>query len=388
MELRLGLRVFLLTFTLLIPHSLGALYNRTIDDQYGDWDTGSQVQYTPDRAWVQGSSCRATPSAQQAHNGTWHSVSCSGPPPFVPTGVVGAPSFTLSFSGTAIYIFTIAVQPTTAEANFTLDGVSRGGYKQTYNDISGGFQYDVPVFGVNNLTAGAHTLTVDLPDYTRVNQTTFVFDYAIYSTDATSSTNPSSTGSPSPTSSSDTASASSSGRKTNVGAIVGGVIGGVILLAVIVLAALFWFRRRKRVPDTETLEKSHVTPFQVPELIAPPPSAPESSSGPSVPPSEDPPSSEGLISPREKEIAALRDEVAQLRANQTQEQVASPSIQSSVGDSLMQQVTSLRAEVDQLRANQEMSLGDLPSYTESQSPPTTSVARSSGGPSTPGFVAL
>lgn len=33
------------------------------------------------------------------HAGTWHSVSCSGPPPFVPAGVVPSPSFTISFNG-------------------------------------------------------------------------------------------------------------------------------------------------------------------------------------------------------------------------------------------------------------------------------------------------
>ncbi|KAJ3481929.1 hypothetical protein NLI96_g7327 [Meripilus lineatus] len=335
MESCLGLRVLLLTSSFLIPHSLGILVNRTIDDQYGDWSTGSQVQYTPDRAWVQGSSCRATPSAQQAHNGT------------------------------AIYIFTIAVQSTTAEVNFTIDGVPHGHYNQTY-DMPEAFQYDVPVFSMNDLTHGAHILTVDLPDYTRVNQTTFVFDYAIYSTDADPNASPTSTDTPSSLSPS-TEQASSSGRKTNVtlGAIIGGVIGGITLLAAIISAVLFWCRQRKRFLDTETQEESHVTPFQVSELNAPA-FAPDTSPGPSAPQGEVPTSSEGPMNPLEKEIAALREEVAQLRANQTQAQVASPSRQHSVGESLKQLVASLRAEVDQLRANQELSRDDLPTYSELQ----------------------
>ena len=62
---------------LVIPPVLTLLQNVTIDDEYGDFQTGVKPTYLEvgGCGWKQGSKCTdcfAQPDASQAFNGTWH----------------------------------------------------------------------------------------------------------------------------------------------------------------------------------------------------------------------------------------------------------------------------------------------------------------------------
>lgn len=237
--------------------------------------------------------------------------------------------------------------------------------------------------------------------------------------DSTNTTSVESSTTPNPTKAS-----SSSSRKTNAGAIAGGVVGGVILLVALVLGGLFCVRRRRshriastRVPEEkDTKTEPHITPFISTPRGVPVATSRSSSPAPPVLLSEkrslttggndgqsltpDPPSSvdpdsaslheqisilraelEALRnrgaassqaptssaetrSSRDKEIAILREEVAQLRADRTQEQTPSPPSSATLNEGLLRELSSLRAELEQMRMQQEVSqYGELPRYT-------------------------
>lgn len=72
--------------------------NVTIDDQFGDQETGFQVIYQPDGMWQQGSNCTTcllAPNVTAAYDYTWHDSTWIGQAaePF---------SFTLLFNGERI----------------------------------------------------------------------------------------------------------------------------------------------------------------------------------------------------------------------------------------------------------------------------------------------
>ena len=81
------------------------------------------------------------------------------------------------------------------------------------------------------------------------------------STSSTSSTSMSSTSSGSASPTATTAPTTHTSKKTNVGAIVGGVVGGVCGAVLLLLALLFWYRRRKaqrRPPSAQFRQPSPV----------------------------------------------------------------------------------------------------------------------------------
>ncbi|KAI0792655.1 hypothetical protein C8Q75DRAFT_713837 [Abortiporus biennis] len=152
---------------------LGGAVNRTIDDQNGDSVTGIQVQYSPAALWNQGSTCggcatKADPS--QAVDGTWHDGSRTPERDLLPL------TFTLQFTGTAIYVYNIASQGILTDVTFTLDGQDAGHFTETF-DMPVRTMYNVLIFSQDSMPMGDHTLVVSAfgPNYTIV-----LFDYAIY----------------------------------------------------------------------------------------------------------------------------------------------------------------------------------------------------------------
>ena len=131
---------------------------------------------------------------------------------------------------------------------YNIDGGSN--FTQTYQSDGTNPIEEEPNFKIVDtgyLAAGNHTVALTLTDC--VNQT-LVLDYKLYtpsfntlaSMPNLTASNPSSTGQTSPT-------ASSSGSKSHVGAIAGGVVGGVAFIAILIALVFFWLRRRRPKAD-------------------------------------------------------------------------------------------------------------------------------------------
>ncbi|KAI0796187.1 hypothetical protein C8Q75DRAFT_803223 [Abortiporus biennis] len=267
-----SLRSVWLVFLILSVQQVSSEWvNRTIDDQEGDQLTGRQVSYSPTELWTQGATCGNCafhPSTSMTYDGTWHDGSRT------PQNDVQPLEFSFKFNGTAVYVYSIAVRLTLTDVNFTLDGTFMGRYTEFYN-VTDQYLFNAPMFALDSIPYGEHTLVASAFG---PNDTLVYFDYALYTTNTSSSdpfpdtdvTKPlnattsfslpyptpvfpanivpstSTTTSPSP---SNTESVTS-GHKTNVGAIVGGVVGGVAFI--VALLAVFFLYRRHRRPQAVT----------------------------------------------------------------------------------------------------------------------------------------
>ncbi|KAJ7694651.1 hypothetical protein B0H17DRAFT_1009221, partial [Mycena rosella] len=106
-----------------VPLSAAILSNRTIDDTNGDSVSGLLPVYSPAAHFSPNSNCPTCSvklDPTQVFDGTWHDSSqLPGGQPV---------SITLSFHGTAIYVFCVLANAvknaiTTSDFVFTLDGV-------------------------------------------------------------------------------------------------------------------------------------------------------------------------------------------------------------------------------------------------------------------------
>ncbi|KAF8447258.1 hypothetical protein L210DRAFT_944256 [Boletus edulis BED1] len=227
-------------FVLFAGFALAALQNVTVDDGVL---TGAVVpQYLPGvSVWHIGNNCTGCfvkPDPSLAYNGTWHDST------FYPTyGYTPAIEFT--FTGSALYIFFITANNITGASTFTdldfvLDQVTVGRYTHTPSPITG-YQYNVSVYVNESMELGEHNMMVQPVD--SGNDVLMLFDYFIYTTDASvsvsSSASPSSTLPPSPPTSG-TATSSS----PNIGAIAGGVVGGVAAVVLVAISLFCYWRKR------------------------------------------------------------------------------------------------------------------------------------------------
>ncbi|KZP17993.1 hypothetical protein FIBSPDRAFT_792544 [Athelia psychrophila] len=219
--------------------------NRTIDDEFGDSVTNLRPVYSPTTGWAQGancSTCFVQLDTLNVFDGSWHDTTHS-PTDTEPRSVA------ITFNGTAVYAYCVlanTVQSTTTLTNLTffMDGELVGTY-QHIPTTSADYQYNVPVYVNTSLFNQQHVLTMEA---TGTNSSLILFDYVDYTFDSDPS--------PSSSSSSSTASASSSAsgapalatHHSNVGAIVGGVIGGMMMIVIVVLAFLLIRRRRRNAP--------------------------------------------------------------------------------------------------------------------------------------------
>ncbi|THH03760.1 hypothetical protein EW145_g6032 [Phellinidium pouzarii] len=241
----------------------GGLINVTVDDQFGDSQTGALPEFLPSDGWAQGnicSGCGVQPDPSQAFHGTWHDTTLN-------LGEAGQRTFNVNFTGTAVYTFFIIPDTVTkpgltilANMTITLDGEQAAIFVHVPDNTTG-FLYNSPGYVNENLANTSHQLSISAN--AQVSSSLILFDYLIYTTTdtnlptlpvpLTNTTNPS----PSPASS-----GSSSPKSPQLlGPVLGGVLGGVVFG--FLLALLYLRFRRRRLLNTHRLREleSHPVSF-------------------------------------------------------------------------------------------------------------------------------
>ncbi|KAI0754139.1 hypothetical protein C8Q80DRAFT_1067193, partial [Daedaleopsis nitida] len=154
--------------------------NRTIDNFYGDSDTGLVPEYLPG-PWSEGDTCpgcRAQPDPSKAFRGTWSDTTHHGGDPETEARIIK-----ISFTGTAVYAYNIIANyiewiDTLTNLSFILDGEDTHRPYVHSPTSSTDYEYDVNIFTQENLENTDHVLEIH-----GVGDTTpslVLFDYAIY----------------------------------------------------------------------------------------------------------------------------------------------------------------------------------------------------------------
>ncbi|KAH9891105.1 hypothetical protein C8Q73DRAFT_110266 [Cubamyces lactineus] len=185
----LPIPITLLSLCLLVlPLSVSADgVNVTIDDTYGDAQTGAAITYSPPGAWKVGQTCTdctAHPDPARVYDGTWHdgtynfwNVTDSG------TSAVPKLTATVSFEGDAVYVYCILAGSDSSpdgysSMHFELDNGLNGVFTHA-PDGDDAYQYDALVFSATGLPAGAHTLTIT-NGATGGKKSLVLLDYIVY----------------------------------------------------------------------------------------------------------------------------------------------------------------------------------------------------------------
>ena len=245
-----SLVLFLALFS--VP-AASSLVNVTVDDQLGDPNTGLFPVYLPVQppTWHAGSpmenctGCKIQPytlDLNQIHARTWHDATHT--PPDTPATI------TVSFSGSAVYVFNIVPNSLPGTATFTNISFAIDG-EHVYSflhapDPSSIILYNYPVYSNTTLQDGLHTLVMSAGGDTK---SLVLFDYLIYTTESNATTLIPPTN--------NHAESSSSGAR--VGAIVGGVLGGVALAVLGVVIAVSCVRVRRRTRPQPTVRQINLT---------------------------------------------------------------------------------------------------------------------------------
>ncbi|KAJ7692233.1 hypothetical protein B0H17DRAFT_1061629 [Mycena rosella] len=186
---------------------------------------------------------------------------------FIPATAQDSPTISMNFTGTAIYIF--VAYPAGHNESFTSGFIAR------IDDVpSGGWDLPNTAPLVNHLAYRNRTLSNGFHNVTLQIQPEWelYFDYAIYTsgdpdpTPSSSATSSQNTGNPG------SSSASTSKKKFPVGAVVGGILGGLLLLALI--STPFMLRRwslRKQKPNPYMVGVSEAKIHGEKETGPPPP---------------------------------------------------------------------------------------------------------------------
>ncbi|KAH8104029.1 hypothetical protein BXZ70DRAFT_1062554 [Cristinia sonorae] len=305
----------------------GLLVNRTIDDQYGDEVTGQQVAYSG--MWNQGNDCTWCayhPNASLAHNGTWHDGL------YVPSHDDPLLTFSFSFNGTAVYIFNILTRLTQTNVGITLDGKFMQNYTKFQNvSVFEQYQYNVPIFAMDGIPFGEHTVTVTSGGSV---DDLILFDYAIYTTDVDQLPAGGANGNP-------------KSHKLNIGAIVGGSIGGVGLL-IFALIAWWLYRRHHAQQNTTVKEPFMQEPRHHSHPIPPPRIPPTNLSTTSDQHSEKTSSVMDISRTRSPTVPSLAGD--QSSATDDRPPVSPSDDGSSSEAAMQQQLNFFRSELERLRA--------------------------------------
>ncbi|KAL0955662.1 hypothetical protein HGRIS_001889 [Hohenbuehelia grisea] len=136
--------------------SLASLVNVTVDDVFGDPESGSHIVYSSE-AWNDGrncSGCAAKPESSKVFQGTWTDSSFDGSRETV------LQNATLGFSGTAVYVFCVVDILGSTDISFYIDGAAVGSFVQKAGESSQRYQYNTSVYANSSLPDGPHTLTI------------------------------------------------------------------------------------------------------------------------------------------------------------------------------------------------------------------------------------
>ncbi|KAJ3915034.1 hypothetical protein F5877DRAFT_70221 [Lentinula edodes] len=206
------------------------LVNVTVDDQFGDPYTHSQILYTPTEAWSIAPDCDYCPnhsalSTNQAYNRTWHEsyFSSSLDSGALRPGTSRYASFQFmgkcqipNILGTAVYVICIVPPSTniTTQMNFFIDGDAVGSYPPMSATVDE-WQYDVVVYRNTSLSTAGHQLLIQSGE----------------EDDGVSHNNP-----------------ALGSKRVLLAPVIGGTVGGFVL---ILLCGVFFFlhqRRQKSLP--------------------------------------------------------------------------------------------------------------------------------------------
>ena len=80
-------------------------------------------------------------------------------------------------TGTAVYIFNILARGSSTQLSIALDGNAVGNFASTADETIGPFTYNFPIFSMDGLSSGKHSVTVQT---TGSNVNEVLFDYALY----------------------------------------------------------------------------------------------------------------------------------------------------------------------------------------------------------------
>ncbi|KIJ63299.1 hypothetical protein HYDPIDRAFT_41144 [Hydnomerulius pinastri MD-312] len=183
---------------------------------------------------------------------------------------------TVPFTGSGITVYVYQAGPVGINASITIDGAHAATTVLNAPPAPAYEIANVSMFNVQQLQTGPHTLSLLINDLFG-SYSGMMFDYAyvnetLVSSPTTSSGTPTSTTGPSTSispSASTAPSGSSSGTHTDIGAIVGGVIGGIAVIMAGIIA--FFCMRRRRSSDMIDLNaEAKVAPYDPSAAYDPP----------------------------------------------------------------------------------------------------------------------
>ncbi|KAJ3796455.1 hypothetical protein GGU11DRAFT_141133 [Lentinula aff. detonsa] len=216
------------------------LVNVTVDDQFGDPYTYSQITYTPTEAWNTALNCSHCPdpsvSSAKVRNQTWHESYFSSDSS---SGAVrpDTPRYaSIHFTGNAVYVTCIippSINDVTNRMKFFVDGIVVGSYPlmSTSSELAE-WQYGVVVYQNTSMSMENHQLLIQSGEEGGPDAI-ILLDSIMYSTfrGLTNGSISANNSSPGP-------------RRVPSAPIVGASVGGFVLI--LVCGLLFFVHRRRR----------------------------------------------------------------------------------------------------------------------------------------------
>ncbi|KAJ3994086.1 hypothetical protein F5050DRAFT_578611 [Lentinula boryana] len=224
------------------------LVNVTVDDQFGDPYTYSQITYTPTEAWNTALNCSHCPdpsvSSAKVRNQTWHESYFSSDSN---SGAVrpDTPRYASThFTGNAVYVTCIippSINDITNRMKFFVDGIEVGSYPlmSTSSELAE-WQYGVVVYQNTSMSMANHQLLIQSGEEGGPDAI-ILLDSIMYSTfrGLTTGSNSPNDSSPGP-------------RRVPSAPIVGASVGGFALILVCGLLFFVHRRRRRSFPSFKT----------------------------------------------------------------------------------------------------------------------------------------